>query len=309
MDINQIKEFVVLAQTCNYQAASEMLFTTSSTLSRHIARMESELECQLFDRTTRKVSLTKAGEIFLRRCKEIDVAYDAGLKEIKAVVKTPGSVTTVAYANNMRHYGVFDITYGVQAKNPTLQVRMLETSEKEYNSMLHDGTIDFAYSSRLDLVDRDVAHCHLCADRVILLLPKTNPLAQREILDIKDLKNERFVIHNFYHTSERFISECQKNGFAPRVKITTDDSYAAFNAVAREQGVLAMSEIRYRKLQEKYDLSMENAFPYITKVELIQSMRFHIYLLYMKKRAMTPAMKTYLNYVRKSVNSAGGGQF
>ena len=71
MEIEYIKEFVVLAETENYLEAAESLFISQSTLSKHIKIIEKELDVQLFDRTTRKVHLNKYGKMFLKYAKEI----------------------------------------------------------------------------------------------------------------------------------------------------------------------------------------------------------------------------------------------
>ena len=69
MEIEYIKEFVVLAETENYLEAAESLFISQSTLSKHIKIIEKELDVQLFDRTTRKVHLNKYGKMFLKYAK------------------------------------------------------------------------------------------------------------------------------------------------------------------------------------------------------------------------------------------------
>ena len=65
MEINYLKEFVILARTGNYLETADCLYMGQSSLSRHIKTLEEELDIRLLDRTTRKVSLTEAGRLFL----------------------------------------------------------------------------------------------------------------------------------------------------------------------------------------------------------------------------------------------------
>ena len=65
MELNHLKEFVVLAKIENYMEAAENLFISQSTLSKHIKSLETELGINLFDRTTRQVKLNEAGRVFL----------------------------------------------------------------------------------------------------------------------------------------------------------------------------------------------------------------------------------------------------
>lgn len=65
MDLNYIKEFVLLANINNFQEAADSLYISQSTLSRHIQTLEKELQNKLFDRTTRTVRLSEFGRFFL----------------------------------------------------------------------------------------------------------------------------------------------------------------------------------------------------------------------------------------------------
>ena len=58
MNTENLKEFIVLAETKNFWEASERLYMNQSTLSKHIKNLESELGISLFTRTTRRVELT-----------------------------------------------------------------------------------------------------------------------------------------------------------------------------------------------------------------------------------------------------------
>lgn len=62
MELNHVKEFIALTKTENYLEAAENLFTSQSSLSKHIKSLEAELGTTLFDRTTRQVKLNEAEE-------------------------------------------------------------------------------------------------------------------------------------------------------------------------------------------------------------------------------------------------------
>ena len=65
MEISYFKDFVILAETKNFWAASERLYIGQSSLSKHIKTLERELGAPLFTRTSRKVELTEFGELML----------------------------------------------------------------------------------------------------------------------------------------------------------------------------------------------------------------------------------------------------
>lgn len=65
MELRQLRYFVTLASSLNYSRAADQLCITQGTLSQQISQLEAELDTRLFDRTSRRVSLTDAGRMLL----------------------------------------------------------------------------------------------------------------------------------------------------------------------------------------------------------------------------------------------------
>ena len=66
-----IDVFVCVAETGSFTAAAERLNLTGSAISKGIARLEARLDIRLFNRTTRRLSLTDAGVRFYRTCTNV----------------------------------------------------------------------------------------------------------------------------------------------------------------------------------------------------------------------------------------------
>ena len=67
MNIEYLKEFIVVAHIRNISRAAKVLFTTPSVISRHMQSLEKDLCTRLLERDTHHVSLTRKGEIFLNQ--------------------------------------------------------------------------------------------------------------------------------------------------------------------------------------------------------------------------------------------------
>ena len=65
MDFKQIEAFISVARLKSFSKAANTIFLSQPTISSHIASLERELNVQLFDRTSKEVFLTPAGESFL----------------------------------------------------------------------------------------------------------------------------------------------------------------------------------------------------------------------------------------------------
>lgn len=69
--LNYMRLFVEVARTKSFRRAADALDMPNSTLSRHIAELEKAIGLRLLHRSTRKVELTDAGEVYFKRCQSI----------------------------------------------------------------------------------------------------------------------------------------------------------------------------------------------------------------------------------------------
>lgn len=81
--------FVEVAKTCNFGRAAANLGVPKSTVSRQVAELERSLGLQLISRTTRKVQLTEAGELYFARCQRIVSDAHVAHEELQKFVQTP----------------------------------------------------------------------------------------------------------------------------------------------------------------------------------------------------------------------------
>ncbi len=66
-----LDEFVAVAETGQFTAAAERMGVSSSHISRQVARLEERLQTRLLYRSTRRVSLSEAGQTFLQHCQRL----------------------------------------------------------------------------------------------------------------------------------------------------------------------------------------------------------------------------------------------
>lgn len=71
MDIRVLKYFVTVVEEENILKASQVLHITQPTLSRQLIDLEKELNCKLFIRSNRKITLTSEGLFLYNKAKEI----------------------------------------------------------------------------------------------------------------------------------------------------------------------------------------------------------------------------------------------
>ena len=85
MNTVQIKNFLVIAEIGSFTKAEETLNTTKTALKKQIDTMELELEFPLFVRSTKGLYLTKAGQVFYDKVKDMYQSYLDTVTECKKI--------------------------------------------------------------------------------------------------------------------------------------------------------------------------------------------------------------------------------
>src|SRR5690606_5871167 len=96
LSIRQLKIFVLLAETLSFQKAAGMLHVTQPTLSKLLKEIEESLGIQLFERSTRVVRLSRAGQDLLPSAKNITAMYEKGMCDISERLREKSNRIAIA---------------------------------------------------------------------------------------------------------------------------------------------------------------------------------------------------------------------
>ena len=109
-ELSSMKAFVILAESSSFNNAAKLLNITQPALTRRIKKMEEDLHIQLFERTTRKVTLTKAGKRLLPEARELIKKFDETLFNIRDMNAYPVSYTHLDVYKRQSIYSVISVT-------------------------------------------------------------------------------------------------------------------------------------------------------------------------------------------------------
>ena len=94
--LNYMRVFVEVARTKSFRKAAEALDMPNSTVSRHIAELEKLIGLRLLHRSTRKVELTGAGEVYFQRCQNIVEEARVAHESLLDVAEKPSGTLRVS---------------------------------------------------------------------------------------------------------------------------------------------------------------------------------------------------------------------
>ena len=97
LDLNEVRMFVQVVRAHSFAEAARRLKVPPNTLSRRIRQLESDLDTRLMQRSTRKLTLTAAGQAFFDRCAAaVDGVLEAGRDLVTGSQTPSGSVRVAA---------------------------------------------------------------------------------------------------------------------------------------------------------------------------------------------------------------------
>lgn len=241
MDISYFREFVVLAETRNYWAASDRLFIGQSSLSKHIKTMEKELGAALFERTSRKVELTEFGSSMLSYAQSIaKLQYEYETAAFN-YLNQGTEVLHIASIPVMAHYGITDILLKFQTDFPTVQVHTAEADTLEIREWLIERKCELAfYRDSVAYLEHDpdkegkLASLPYFRDKLVAVFPRSHPLAGSGYVELAQLSKEQFVLlQNGSMPHSLCMRVCREAGFTPQVMFTSHSLEALLDMVSK----------------------------------------------------------------------------
>lgn len=186
MEIRELRCFLAVAETLHFGRAADLLGVGQPPLSRTIAQFEARLGVSLFERTSRRVALTAAGEMLVPQAHAILVAVGTAQRTVRQSVSGGPRIVLAAKAGG----------------STTLLARLLHAYAATSGAVPVDIELGEAQQARRQVLTgaADVAILHLpfdATDRLdfeildmegqVVLLPRDHPLAARSEVDAGDL--------------------------------------------------------------------------------------------------------------------------
>lgn len=225
MELSTLRSVVTLAETANYSRAAERLFITQPALSQQISGLEAELGLKLFERTTRRVTLTRAGEEFVRRARQILEEADQLSQSMDLCRREMLGSLSVGLLSTLSHLNIPEYISGFQALYPNIRIKFqIAWSSALIDQVLHrelDAAITNIHIEN-NKADPRLNVRVFSEDVITVLCSRKRKIARRDFVTMEDLADEP-VIANEKSTSIRMSMESifAASGVHPPVIVCT----------------------------------------------------------------------------------------
>ena len=234
MDLLQMKYFQEVAKHQHLTKAAQELNVSQPALSKMISKLEQSLGYQLFDRSGRKIQLNKLGEAYLRVVENVFQELNKGEKELAFLAEKQSELISIAVTIPLI---LPDLFGGFLQQHPKTRFRQYHAFSDRMRKQLETGIIDLGIATA-PIEGEDIEWYPVFEEEIMLAVPKSHPLANKESIYLKEVENDPFIVmpegYGFRELTDNF---CTQAGFHPLFAFEGDETGVTFELVERGLGI------------------------------------------------------------------------
>lgn len=177
LSMRDIETTLVLGRTLNFRQAAGQLHLSQSALSTQILRIEEALGVRLFDRTTRTVRLTAAGQVFMQQAALLQAAFRGAIDAVTGIASAERGQVAVAALPSLAARVLPRVLMAYHQARPEVALKVFDTLSGPAFDLVRAGDVDFALTAA-NPQQADLHYEPLLSDRFVLLIPSAHPLAR-----------------------------------------------------------------------------------------------------------------------------------
>ena len=255
MTLQQLKYIVTVAETGNITEAARRLFISQPSLTNAIRELETEMQITIFKRTNKGVTISDEGDMFLSYARQI--LEQASLLEEKFKNTDKQSPR---FSVSCQHYSFavnafVDVIREFDANRYDFTLRETQTYEiiEDVSRLKSEIGILYTSSKNEEIILKLIKQNGLKFEELFVAKPHVficanHPLADREVLDLKDLEEYPYLSfeqgeYNSFYFSEEILSTLDRNK-----NIKVRDRATLFNLVIGLNGYTVSSGVISKEL-------------------------------------------------------------
>ena len=233
MELNTLRQFLVVARLEHLSRAADELHVAQPSLSRTIARLEAELGTPLFDRASR-LRLNPAGKLFHEYVERALGELDAGRRAVADATSDGFGAVRVAAETFLALTGplaAFKRAY------PAIEVDLQQLPADEMARRLRAQDIDLCVASQ-PIATAGLESAVLLDEAVVVTTPLDHPLAGRTSVSVDELADEPFVTARKGQWQRRLLDRLfAEKGLTPKVVCEGDEAVAIQELIRAGLGI------------------------------------------------------------------------
>lgn len=297
MRIDQMREFLAVAQAGSITAASEKTYVAQPVLSKHLKAIEDELNGQLLIRTARGVKLTPLGATARKSFESIIASYDSLLEAAARNRMLVRGTLRIGMLSSGFHTYIAPTVFKLKRDYPAIEVQSTIEKPFEITTDVARGKLDVGFCVYVDEErddDKALEYLEMGQESVLIALPSSSPASVKASLSPFDLAPTPLICLKHRDTSDIMNRLLHKAGIRASRIIEIDEVELAPYFIEQTGGFFAISE---------FMLDQFEAYPTIKILPLDTPLYTHVAFVYRKSNE-NPALPIFLDLVRSQAADA-----
>ena len=211
MDFRQLESFVAISKFKSFSKAADYLFITQPTISSHILNLEKELNTVLINRSNKKISLTKAGEVLYDYAINIiNLRERARYKLGEFKGKIVGNIE-IASSTIPEQYIIPDLICKFNKIYPDVTFTMLHYHSTQVVEGIVNGDIDFGIVGA-KIQHNQLKYIDLIDDELVIVTPYNGAYDDKTpLITLDEILNEKFILREQGSGTRNLIDKALRN--------------------------------------------------------------------------------------------------
>ncbi|MFT7476215.1 MAG: DNA-binding transcriptional LysR family regulator [Verrucomicrobiales bacterium] len=192
MNLQRLRYFLAVADELHFGRAAERLHMAQPPLSQQIRLLETELGVQLFDRTTRRVSLTAAGAVFRVEAERVVVAADSAERVMEEFRSGEGGLLRLAFIDSASFEVMPRYLRAFRQRWPKVKHDLQIMSSSTQVDALHSGVVDLAIS-RTSPRDEDIVSSMFLDEPLFFAVGPDHEVFDETAVAVKDIDTRTLI--------------------------------------------------------------------------------------------------------------------
>ncbi len=212
MDINGLRYFIKVAETMNFTKAASECAITQTAMSQHIRNMEKSLGFKLFERSTRQVTLTPAGENFYKKAQVIVEEFDEAVSSSKDIVKGKSGSIRACVASTVEGMMLMPRFAAFKEQNPNISLGLTIITPSQIPREIIKGRCDIAVYCPTEFNSSLLQIRRIADFDYVILCSRQHRFSALERISLKELQKEKILTvslldspHERLQTAKQFL--------------------------------------------------------------------------------------------------------
>ncbi|MFC4296357.1 LysR family transcriptional regulator [Novosphingobium tardum] len=194
-ELSQLRCFVAAAEELHFGRAAQRLNMTQSPLSRQIQLLERILDVTLLERSSRNVSLTPAGRVFLIEARRIVRLAESAALSARRVAKGDAGKVAIGFTAVSGYSLIPQIVTQSRAMLPNIELELREMVTGEQVDALLTGLIDIGFV-RPPISRQEFDTALMLTEPLVVALPPGDALQAKAVLEPADLQDRPLIMYS-----------------------------------------------------------------------------------------------------------------